>query len=116
MAINSTVMGARTFLKSMGMTDEEIDERISLDGIEKQNRIKNNIKDLLKTLDDFSNDKSNLDKVDYSDIYWGIKLNLVEEISKAYSTTPYSPEVIRALRIPAAICTLIVNLAREILK
>ena len=49
---------------------------------------------------------------EYATQYWDIKMRIVEEISHRYDNT-YSPEVLRTLRIPCGIMSIIVEMERE---
>jgi hypothetical protein len=49
---------------------------------------------------------------DYAKAYWDVKMRIVEEVSHRYGTS-YNPEVLRALRVPCGIMSIIVEMERE---
>jgi len=69
------------------------------------------IKELFSKLDSYS-DENNVNDPDYSKKYWGIKADLVSEISKKYGYG-YTPETLLVIKIPAAIYSLIVEMERQ---
>ena len=53
-------------------------------------------------------------ETDYGRKYWDIKLSLVHEITKKYGIgVAYSPDDLLELKIPAGICSIIVNMERS---
>ena len=56
--------------------------------------------------------KSELEFDEYAVQYWDTKMRIVEEVSHRYDNS-YSPEVLRTLRIPCGIMSIIVEMERE---
>ncbi len=59
-----------------------------------------------------SNFNCELDDPNYSEKYWGIKLQLVQEITEKYGEK-YTPELLKVLKIPCAILNIIIKMERQ---